>query len=402
MDLKQPTIAHVVCTYPPYRGGMGTVAFEYVERLRARGWNVHVFTIRDQAPTPPNPPSGRGGIEADDPRHIHRIPPILHIGNAGVLPSLFHRLAGFDLVHLHYPFFGGAEPVIVRKAMRPDQGLVMTYHMDAVADGMKGAIFSAHRRLLFPWLVNRVDRILVSSLDYARHSALAEQGVEDRLEEHSFGVDLERFHPGHEPELRERHQISHKTPVLLFVGGLDAAHAFKGLPVLLETLALVRPYDWHLLVVGEGDLKETYQAQVKDRALESRVTFVGSVSHDDLPRYYRLADFHLFPSTKRAEAFGLVALEAAASGIPTIASDLPGVRTVVEDGATGLLVEPGDVDELKKAILVFLEQVDLRERLGLSARKNAEQKYAWAPLIDRLEATYDSVLGQQSSRSYRR
>ncbi|MBI4435264.1 glycosyltransferase family 4 protein [Candidatus Uhrbacteria bacterium] len=387
MDHAQATIAHVVCTYPPYRGGMGNVAFDYVERLRARGYNVHVFTIRGQEVT-------------DDPRHIHRIPPILQIGNAGVLPSLFHRLAGFDLVHLHYPFFGGAEPVIVRKAMRPDQGLVMTYHMDAAADGMKGAIFSAHRRLLFPWLVNRVDRILVSSFDYAKYSALAELDVDDRLEEHPFGVDLERFHPGDELELRERHQIPHKTPILLFVGGLDAAHAFKGLPPLFDALEGLLAYDWQVVIVGDGALKETYRVQAAQKGLDSRVTFAGNVSHEDLPRYYRLADFHLLPSTKRAEAFGLVALEAAASGIPSIASNLPGVRTLVQDGNTGLLVPPGDVEELKKAILLFIEQVDLRERLGLSARTNAEQKYAWPPLIDSLEATYDSVLNQQSKRHY--
>lgn len=388
MDKQKDTIAHVVCTYPPYHGGMGNVAFEYVEQLRARGWRIHVFTLQDSRST------------FDDPRHIHRIPPILHIGNAGVLPSLFHRLSGFDLVHLHYPFFGGAEPVIVRKAMRPDQGLVMTYHMDAAADGMKGAIFSAHRRLLFPWLVNRVDRILVSSFDYAKHSALAELDVDDRIEEHPFGVDLERFHPGEEFALRERHKIQHKTPILLFVGGLDAAHAFKGLSILFDALVLVQQYEWQLVVVGEGNLKETYRAQTAAKGIDARVTFAGSVSHDDLPHYYRLADVHVFPSTKRAEAFGLVALEAAASGIPTIASDLPGVRTVVQDGATGLLVVPGNVEALKRAVLVFLEQVDLRERLGLSARKNAELKYAWAPLIDRLEATYDSVLGQESTRHY--
>ena len=387
MKQKPITIAHVVCTYPPYRGGMGGVAFEYVEQLRARGYNVHVFTIRDRE------------VE-DDPRYVHRIPSIVHIGNAGVLPSLFHRLAGFDLVHLHYPFFGGAEPVIVRKAMRPDQGLVMTYHMDAVADGMKGAIFSAHRRLLFPWLVNRVDRILVSSLDYAKHSALAELEVMDRIEEHPFGIDLDRFHPGEEKALRETYAIPHHKPILLFVGGLDTAHAFKGLPQLFTALQGLLNYEWHLMIVGDGELKETYRAQAQSMDLEAHVTFAGSVSHEDLPRYYRLADFHVFPSTKRAEAFGLVALEAAASGIPSIASDLPGVRTVVLDVATGLLVPPGDVEELRKAILLFLEQVDLRERLGLSARGNAEQKYAWTPLIDRLIETYDSVLQQESTRHY--
>ncbi|MFA4845275.1 MAG: glycosyltransferase family 4 protein, partial [Patescibacteria group bacterium] len=242
MDKSKTTIAHVVCTYPPYRGGMGNVAYEYVERLRGRGYNVHVFTIQDRE-------------VIDDPRYIHRIPGIIQIGNAGVLPSLFHRLAGFDLVHLHYPFFGGAEPVIVRKAMTQNQGLVMTYHMDNIGAGVKGALFSAHRRLLFPWLVNRVDRILVSSMDYAKNCALAELDVMDRIEEHPFGVDLERFHPGKETELRTAHGIRADIPVLLFVGGLDEAHVFKGLTVLFEALALIVEREWHLVVVGDGALK---------------------------------------------------------------------------------------------------------------------------------------------------
>jgi glycosyltransferase involved in cell wall biosynthesis len=388
LQIKKPKIAHVVCTYPPYRGGMGNVAFEYTERLRARGYNVHVFTTRKE------------GVE-DDARYVHRIPGIMNIGNAGVLPSLFHRLSGFDLVHLHYPFFGGAEPTIVRKALRHDQGLVMTYHMDAVATGAKGAMFGAHRRLLFPWLVNRVDRILVSTQDYADTSALADiDGVMDRVEIHPFGVDLERFFPGSAPEIRERHGISHSTPLLLFVGGLDPAHHFKGLPVLLESLDEIRQYDWHCVVVGGGSLQSSYEATMLERGLAKRVTFAGNVSNEDLPNYYRASDIHLFPSTKRAEAFGLVAAEAAATGTPTIASDLAGVRVVVRDGDTGLLVPPGNIQELGKAMITLLEQTDLRERFGLSARKHAEQHFDWDPLISKLERTYQSVIHQQSKRQY--
>jgi glycosyltransferase involved in cell wall biosynthesis len=313
---------------------------------------------------------------------------------------LFHRLAGFDLVHLHYPFFGGAEPVIVRKAMTQDQGLVMTYHMDATASGVKGAIFSAHRRILFPWLVNRVDRILVSSLDYAKHCALAQYDVMDRVEEHPFGIDLERFHPGEELQLREELKIARGKKILLFVGGMDDAHAFKGLPTLFESLKQIQSSGWHAVLVGDGNLKETYRAQTQLLGIDSRVTFAGNVSSEDLPRYYRLADVHLFPSTKRAEAFGLVALEASASGVPSIASDMPGVRTIVRDGDTGLLVTPGDVSSLRDAITLLLTQEDLRARLGFSARVRGEQTFAWDPLIDRLERTYESVLGQQSKREY--
>lgn len=387
MNQENSTIAHVVCTYPPYRGGMGNVAFEYVERLRARGHNVHVFTIKDRE-------------VVDDPSYVHRIPGIVHIGNAGVLPSLFHRLSGFGLVHLHYPFFGGAEPVIVRKALRQDQGLVMTYHMDNAGSGMKGTLFSAHQRLLFPWLVNRVDRILVSSLDYAKHSALADLEADDRIEEHPFGVDLVRFSPGVEFELKEQLRIPKDRDILLFVGGLDMAHNFKGLPVIFESLSSIANLNWHLVVVGDGGLKDTYKADATSRGIASRITFAGNVSDQDLPRYYRMSEALLFPSTKRAEAFGMVALEASASGIPIIASNLPGVRTVVLDGDTGLLVDAGDSRSLAEAIVLFLEHPEIRERFGLSARKRAEQIYAWDPLIDRLERTYSSVLSQQSERKY--
>ena len=367
---------------------MGRVAFEYTERLRERGYNVHVFTSKQDA-------------DAEDPSYVHRIPSILSIGNGSVMPSLYKRLSGFDLVHLHYPFFGGAEPTIVRKAVRHNQGLVMTYHMDAVAGGMRGALFSAHRRVLFPWLVSRVDRILVSSQDYADTSALAGvKGALDRAEVHPFGIDLERFQPGDVPEIKERFVDGPDTPLMLFVGGLDAAHHFKGVEVALAALRKLTDLPWKLVIIGDGDLRKGYEKAAESYGLGARIHFAGNVSDEELPKYYRAADIHLFPSTRRAEAFGLVALEAAASGTPSIASALPGVRTVVQDGTTGLLVEPDDVQSLRKAIELLVTRKELRERFGLAARHHAETSFAWGPLMDQLEQTYKSVLSQQATRTY--
>lgn len=381
-------IAQVVCTYPPYRGGMGRVAFEYTQRLRERGYNVHVFTSLEKEVT-------------NDPEYVHRIPSILHIGNAGVMPSLYKRLSGFDLIHLHYPFFGGAEPVIVRKAIRHDQGLVMTYHMDAVAGGWKGMVFEAHKHVMFPWIANRADRILVSSKDYYESSALAQlDRVRDRVEIHPFGVDQKRFFPKKESDILLSHNIPLNIPHLLFVGGLDSAHHFKGVNVLIETLSHMKSIPWHLMVVGDGNLRASYEAQAQEAGLGDRITFVGNASDEDLPLWYQAADVHVFPSTRRAEAFGLVALEAAASGIPTIASRLPGVQSVVLDGVTGLLVPPEDVNALKEALETLLVHADLRERFGHAARMRVESEFAWEPLISKLEQTYTSVLSQQTPRDY--
>jgi len=357
---------------------MGSVAHTYTERLRARGHDVHVYTPRYRA-------------VQYDPDYIHRVPSPIHVGNAGVVPSLFNRLKGFDIIHLHYPFFGGAEPVIVRKAVRPDQALVLTYHMDPIARGLKGALFEAHRRALFPWIVSRTDRILVSSREYANTSALGHiASAAERIEIHPFGVDLERFHPGTDPALRASLGISEGVPVLLFVGGLDSAHHFKGLSVLLEALERL-PGEWHCVVVGEGSLRASFLSQTMLKPYSGRVHFVGAVTEEDLPRYYRAATIHCFPSTERAEAFGLVALEAAASGIPTIASDLPGVRGVVLNGETGMLVPPGDALALRKALEFLLVDEELRSRLALSARKRTEAEFAWDPLVSRLEETYKTL-----------
>ena len=381
---------------------MGKVAFEYTERLRERGYNVHVFTSQQEPPLLSKERAGgevlrskegAGGGVASDPEYVHRIPAVLSIGNAGVMPSLYNRLKGFDLVHLHYPFFGGAEPVIVRKALRHDQGLVMTYHMDATATGIRGAIFEAHKHMLFPWIVNRCDRILVSSKDYYESSNLKQfHSLDNRVEIHPFGVDLKKFFPASGSD--------RKVPVLLFVGGLDRAHHFKGLPVLFEALKDIS-LPFRLVVVGSGEMKATYESLTRLNKIEDRVTFVGSVSDEELPNYYRAADIHVFPSTQRAEAFGLVALEAAASGIPSIASSLPGVRSVVLDGETGLLVTPEDVGALRQAIELLLSRTDLRDQLGRSARLHAEAHFAWEPLMTNLEATYKSVLGQQTRREYK-
>jgi glycosyltransferase involved in cell wall biosynthesis len=385
---KKPTVAQIVCTYPPYRGGMGHVAFEYTQRLRERGYNVHVFTTRHS-------------VEVEDSDYVHRLPSLMHIGNAGVMPSLYRRLSGFDLIHLHYPFYGGAEPVIVRKAIRHDQGLVMTYHMDATSGGWKGAFFAAHRRILLPWIVNRSDRILASSEDYIQTSALAEiEKAANRLEIHPFGIDLERFCPGAEDAYKKKLGACMDVPTFLFVGGLDRAHHFKGMQVLIDAMKQIISMPWQALIVGDGNLRPSFQEAVRMQGLKGRALFLGNVADRDLPCVYRCADIHLFPSTRRAEAFGLVALEAAASGIPTIASRLPGVRTVVQDGSTGLLVTPENSLELAKSMCLLLEQPELRKRFGQAARLHAEQRFAWEPLITKLEQTYRSVLEQQSARSY--
>ncbi|PJA47769.1 hypothetical protein CO172_00160 [Candidatus Uhrbacteria bacterium CG_4_9_14_3_um_filter_36_7] len=379
-------IAQVVSTYPPYRGGMGMVAFEYTKHLRSLGHHVHVYTPRYACK------------EVDeDSKYIHRLTCFGSLGNAGFIPSLAMRLSGFDIIHLHYPFFGGAEPVILRKCLQKNQRLILTYHMDVVGTGWKGRFFDMHRRMLFPWIIERCDRIFVSSQEYAKTSRLqAFPHLASRIEIHPFGVDTQRFFPGDEQVIRKKWNIPPNSLVLLFVGGLDRAHYFKGLSILLDVLAQIHDLPWYMFVVGDGDLQATYEKQARINNLDDRVFFVGNIEEEEKPSYYRSAQIHVFPSIDRSESFGLVALEAGATGIPTIASDLPGVNSFVKHEQTGLLIHPGDAQMLKQALEKLIINPSLAKQLGTHARRSIEQYFTWPSLIDRLEASYENCLNKQS------
>src|SRR5688572_13948973 len=118
-------IAQVVASYPPYRGGLGNVARAYAEGLRARGHEVEVLTPDYGG----DPPAAAG---------VRRLRPLLRLGQLAVLPELARFGAGFDVVHLHFPFFGAAEFVALARARGRIARLVLSYHMDAHAGGLRG------------------------------------------------------------------------------------------------------------------------------------------------------------------------------------------------------------------------------------------------------------------------
>jgi glycosyltransferase involved in cell wall biosynthesis len=377
-------IAQVTPVYPPYFGGMARVAFEYTERLRARGHDVQVFTPRE---------TGTGPAGADEPAYVHRISAYFRVGHAALLPSLAPDLAGFEIVHLHYPFYGVAEPVAHARASGEIRRLVLTCHMDASAAGLKGTAFDVHRETVQPWIVSHADTLLVSSRDYAESSSLAQiDGALEHLQVLTFGVDLDRFHPGDEPGLRTTLGIDATIPVVLFVGTLDEAHRFKGLDVLFAALTKLRHVPWRLLIIGDGADRPRLARQAADAGLEARVLFAGAVADEALAGHYRLADIHVLPSTNRAEAFGLVTLEAAATGVPSVVSDLPGAAANVIHDGTGVVVPAANSVALSAALQRLLGAPDERRRLGYAARLRAERECSWPPLMDRLEAIYQAVV----------
>lgn len=196
------------------------------------------------------------------------------------------------------------------------------------------------------------------------------------------GVDTDAFTPDSRCEesaaLRERLAIGAERLVAVFVG---SEWQRKGLEPAIRALA--QAPDWDLLVVGSGD-RERYARLAEQLGVAGAVHWIG-VSRDVAP-LYQLADALVFPTSY--EAFPLVALEAAASGLPILATPVNGIRELVSDGENGFLIraEPGDIAARLRALG---EDRALRERLGAAARA-AALEYSWAKMVERHDLLYVS------------
>ena len=174
------------------------------------------------------------------------------------------------------------------------------------------------------------------------------------------------------------------------VGTLDRAHYFKGVSILLEAFSKVGGNAF-LLIVGGGEWKARYQKQAASLGLGGRTVFAGRLPFTDLPQLYSSADLTVLPSLL-LESFGIVLIEAMACGKPVIATDLPGVRSVVTDGSDGILVPPSDADALAEKIQRLLNDPGARREMGLRGRAKVETKYAWPKVIPKLIRMYEEVL----------
>lgn len=355
-------VLHLSCVSPPDVGGMGAVAAHEVAMLRDRGVDAALASLTSHA--------------------------LVRIGNVGWMRSLGNLVRSVDVVHLHYPFYGVAGRVAALKRKGHIKKLVMTLHMDATAPGWKGKISDMHRKWWQPAILDTADALLVSSRDYAEHSSY--RNVASRVIEIPFGVDESRFFPGSASP--DRFGVSADADVVLFVGGMDTAHAFKGVDVLLRSLARLPQSVWGVLV-GDGNLRPQYEKLAKELGLERRVRFLGRLPEMDLPDAFRLAKVVACPSVSGAEAFGLVAVESMSSGVPVIASALPGVRTVVDNEVTGYLIPPKDVFALTARLQCLIEHPDLRAKMGRAGRERVLTRYTWNRHMDGLMSVYQRLCG---------
>lgn len=366
-------IAHIVCVYPPYGGGIGVACRRQVESLAKQGHQVTVFTPKYNANQKNNTSKNL---------EIKRIKPFFKFGNAAILLKLFGKLKEYDLIQLHLPFIGSTFIVwLWKKIFGVKKELVVFYHMDLVGSGFKGFLFKVYSSIFLPLILKLADKIIVASEDYIENSDIAKfyHKNKQKFLIKPYLIDTVKFYPQERDiSLCQKLAIKSEAKTALFVASLDAAHYFKGLTLLLRAWQKLKFSNKKLIVVGKGELLDFYRNLAQDLGIEKEVIFVGYVTDEELVKYYNSADVFVLPSIDKSEAFGLVTLEAQACGVPAVISNLPGVRKVIKEGKTGFVFEVNNVDDLSSKLKVILTDKKLAQDFAQAARARVEDKFSLA------------------------
>ena len=376
-------IAQVVCTFPPYKGGIGNTAADFSAYLSPQH-EVVVFTPKNRYAQTGQAPDRKSGDFCARACKVVRLKPWIKYGNGAFMPQLLWCLKSYDLVYLHYPFFGSAEMVwLAKMILRRKFKLYIHYHMDVLGLPWWVKILSLPSRLIRISLFKIAGKIIVGSLDYIKHSQVKNyyNKHKKKFYELPFAVDTKKFFPLENKKQEENIE-------LLFVGGLDKAHYFKGLEVLFEALNGLKQDKWRLNIVGSGDLEKYYRCLAGKFKINEKIKFKGDLSRGDLVKEYQNADLFILPSINSNEAFGLVLLEAMACAVPVVATDLPGVRKVFSE-KEGLLAGPGDSNDLLRKIQSLLKDRNRLKDMGKAGRALVLNKYSEDKIKDKYEDLFN-------------
>jgi phosphatidylinositol alpha-1,6-mannosyltransferase len=262
--------------------------------------------------------------------------------------------------------------------------LLWTYALEIMDERLRASILPA-----------MLDADLVITISEFTRAFLSSAGVpQSRIVKIRPGADPTHFRPGLDcRELAQRLGVLGR-PTLLTVARIVKANRYKGHDVVLRALATVKRAlpDVAYVIVGEGDDLDYLDRLARESGVRENVIFAGRVSDEELPLLYNVCDAFIMCSrenrTRRgilAEGFGLALLEASACGKPVIAGRSGGVPDAVQDGITGLLVNPVDSEAVAAAMIKVLRERGAAKTMGDNGRKWVESEMNWTRAADEFE-----------------
>jgi D-inositol-3-phosphate glycosyltransferase len=376
-------------------GGLNVYVLELARQLAAAGCEVDIFSRTTSAETPQVTQIAPGlraiHLEAGPVRNL--APENVHRHLNAFCEALFEFSAtdgaSYDIIHSHYWVSGLVGERL--KAAWNVPHVTMFHTLGEIKNRSSLSENETDLRILSETeVLDGVDRVICATDQERSWVRLLYGGDPEKVRVIPLGVDLDRFQPGGKQEARDALDLTSEH-VILFVGRIEP---LKGLDILINAAALLESdVDYTVLIVG-GDESSASQisfleAIAYDRGIAQRVNFVGAVDHEQLPLYYNAADVCVVPS--HYESFGLVAVEAMASGVPVVASRVGGLTGTVKDGETGYLIPWLCPEPFAERIELLLENEPLRLGLGEAARESVA-RYRWENVAGAVLDVYASLL----------
>ena len=368
-------IAQISPYFYPHIGGVETHVHELSRELGLRGHEVHIYTSKFL----------KRLDEYEEFHHyvVHRVKTLANLFATPVMPKLKTILAkeDFDIFHAHSP-----PPVsdyfTLKAAQAKKTPFVLTYHCDLEVPGFVGrTVVGLYQSTFARKAISRADAIIATTRSYQETSRMLwnQKGIIA-----PNAVNPERFTPENDGSALKRKLGLDGRFIVLYVGRL-VPH--KGIESLIYSSRHTAD-NVHYIVIGVGPHENHLKKLVAHLHLEKKLTFLKDIPHEKLPLYYAFSDAFVLPSLSRLEAFGIVGLEAMASGLPVILSCIPGVMEVIEEGKQGFLSEPTDSKSIADNVMKLYRDPKLRKKMGAEGRKLVLEKYQWKSVADTIEKLF--------------
>jgi glycosyltransferase involved in cell wall biosynthesis len=384
--------------YPPATGGIEMHVRTLAQAQAALGMEVQVVCINHLDRNGRDVTWDRFAAtetveELDGSVRVTRVGRRACIARLDVCPRLLSVLAGLmrsgtDVLHLHAP---NPATLLALAALRPRIPLVVTYHGDVVKQKVRGMIMRPFEHMVF----RRATVLLSDSPTYPGGSAVLRR-YQEKLAVLPLGIQVDSF-LSPTPAARkhaQRLQEEYGEPLWLAVGRLIY---YKGLHNAIRALASV---PGKLMVIGHGPLESELKQLAEEVGVAGRIIWRGQVSEEELVGAYHAATALWFPSNERSEGFGLVQVEAMASGCPVINTAIPfsGVSWVCKHEKTGLTVPMNDPAALAAAARRLLDEPGLRDRMVSAGREEAAAQFDHRVMAERSLMIYHHILRNGSAR----
>jgi glycosyltransferase involved in cell wall biosynthesis/peptidoglycan/xylan/chitin deacetylase (PgdA/CDA1 family) len=379
---NKPKLMIVTPYFFPKVGGLENYAYNIARRLHESG-NYEVSVVTSNHKTKKYEREIIAGMK------IYRLPTWFKFSNTPVNPLWYWQIKHIfkrerpNIIHLHAPVPFISDTAALAAGKTPK---VLTYHAGSMIKGKwpDDVLIYIYERIFLPILFRHVNVIVSVSKSFG-------QSKIGKL----FAYKTKLIMPGVDTKQFTFSSLPSNSKIVTFVGRVELSSKWKGIEYLLQAISFVINDipDIKLEIIGGGDAIEYYQKQAEALGIKKSVKFFGYQTGQDLIDAYQRSSVVVLPSTSEAESFGMVLIEAMASGRPVIGSDIGGIAYVIDNQKNGLLVPPKNPEALAKAINLILGNKELAKKYADNGTIKAKN-FDWEKITNKTEIIFQKVINE--------